>query len=126
MASQKSGMATAMLEPTVTPRSRSVPWCSPEMIPAGSPMRMAMNMPPAATLSVTGNRAAIPDATVSWLNSEFPRFPPSAALSQFQYWAKKPSFRCSCAVIFAISAGVALVPPARAMAGLPGMMRMSE
>ena len=29
-------------------------------------------------------------------------------------------------MILAISAGVALVPPARAMAGLPGMMRMSE
>ena len=83
-------------------------------------------MPPAATLSVTGNRAAMPDATVSLLNSEFPRLPPRAALSQFQYWAKKPSFKCSWAVILAISAGVALVPPARAMAGFPGMMRISE
>ena len=83
-------------------------------------------MPPAATHRVTGKRAAMPDATVSLLKREFPRFPCSAALSQIQYWAKKPSFRWSCAVILAISAGVALVPPARATAGLPGMIRMSE
>ena len=83
-------------------------------------------MPPAATLRVTGKRAAMPEATVSLLKRELPRFPCSAALSQFQYWAKKPSFRWSCVVILAISAGVALVPPARAMAGLPGMIRMSE
>jgi len=43
-----------------------------------------MIMPPAATLNVTGNLAEIPEATVSWLNSELPRFPPRAALSQFQ------------------------------------------
>ena len=42
-------------------------------------------MPPAATLSVTGNRAAIPDSTVSLLKSELPRLPLRAALSQFQY-----------------------------------------
>ncbi len=83
-------------------------------------------MPPTATLSVTGKRAAMPDATVSLLNSELPRFPCRAARSQFQYCAKKPSLRWSCAVILAISAGVALVPPARAMAGLPGMIRISE
>ena len=58
---------------------------------------MATIIPPAATLSVTGKRAAMPDATVSLLNKEFPRFPCSAAFSQIQYWAKKPSFRWSCA-----------------------------
>ena len=85
-----------------------------------------MIMPPAATHSVTGNLAAMPDATVSWLKSEFPRFPRRAALSQFQYCAKNPSFRCSSAVILAISPGVAWVPPAKATAGLPGMIRTSE
>jgi hypothetical protein len=44
-------------------------------------------------LSVTGNRAAIPDDTVSLLKRELPRFPCSASFSQRQYWAKKPSFR---------------------------------
>ena len=34
-----------------------------------------MIMPPTATLSVTGNRAAMPDATVSLLKRELPRFP---------------------------------------------------
>ena len=85
MASQKSGMATAMLEPTVTMRSRAVPWCSPDRMPAGTPIRMATTMPPTATLSVTGKRAAIPDATVSFSNRELPRLPCSAARSQFQY-----------------------------------------
>ena len=32
-------------------------------------------MPPAAMLSVTGKRAAMPEATVSLLNSELPRSP---------------------------------------------------
>ena len=85
MASQKSGMATAMLEPTVTPRSRAVPWCSPATMPDGTPSRMATTMPPAATLRVTGKRTAMPEATVSLLKRELPRFPCSAALSQFQY-----------------------------------------
>ncbi len=96
------------------------------MTPDGTPSRMATIMPPAAMLKVTGKRAAMPDDTVSLLNSEFPRFPCRAAFNQFQYCTKNPSSRWSCLVIWAISAGVALAPPARVMAGLPGRIRMSE
>ena len=48
-------------------------------------MNTATTMPPTATLSVTGKRAAIPDATVSFSNRELPRFPCKAARNQFQY-----------------------------------------
>ena len=96
------------------------------MTPDGTPSRMATIMPPAAMLKVTGKRAAMPDDTVSLLNSEFPRSPWSAAFNQFQYWTKKPWLRWSSLVILAISAGVALAPPARVMAGLPGRIRISE
>ena len=85
-----------------------------------------MTIPPAATAKVTGNLAAMPDVTLSFWNSDWPRLPCTAPLSHRQYWAKKPWLRWSCLVILAISAGVALVPPASATAGLPGMIRMSE
>ena len=57
-ASQKSGMATPRLEPTVTTRSLAVPLRTPAMMPAGMPMMMARSMPPMARERVTGNRAA--------------------------------------------------------------------
>ncbi len=69
---------------------------------------------------VTGNRAAICWLTDWPLESEVPKFPRTAPVSQCQYWTSSGSFRCSCALTRAISAGVALTPPARVTAGSPG------
>ena len=123
-ASQKSGMATPRLEPTVTIRSRALPLCTPATMPAGTPMSTESNMPPTARVSVTGNRMAIPEATL-WpgLNSDSPRFPWMTPLSQRRYCFQYGSLRWSWLVIFATSAGVEWMPPARARAGLPGRMR---
>ncbi len=80
-----------------------------------------MTIPPTATAK--RHREPGGDARVDALVLEQRVGPGSRAthrVSQRQYWAKKPSLRWSCAVILAISAGVALAPPARARAGLPG------
>ena len=69
---------------------------------------------------VTGNRAAICWLTDWPVESEVPRFPRTAPESQCQYWTINGSLRCNCARTRAISAGVALTPPARVTAGSPG------
>ena len=81
-------------------------------------------MPPTARLKVTGNRVAMPEATL-WpgLNSESPRSPWITPLSQRRYCFQEGSFRWSWRVILATSAGVEWIPPASVRAGLPGMIR---
>ncbi len=69
---------------------------------------------------VTGNRAAICWLTDWPLESEVPKFPCTAPVSQCQYWTINGSLRCSCALTRAISAGVAVTPPASVTAGSPG------
>ena len=64
IASQKSGMAIPVLDPMVATRSLDVPGRVPAMIPAGSPMRMETTNPPRASDRVSGNRPAMPEATL--------------------------------------------------------------
>ncbi len=82
-------------------------------------------MPPAAMAMVTGKWTRMPEATLelgtlAGVNREWPRFPRRAWLSHSQYWAKKPSFRCSCRRMWATVEALAWIPPARVRAGSPG------
>ncbi len=56
---------------------------------------MAITIPPTAKVTVTGNRCAIPEATVWCWNKEEPRFPWSNWLSQRRYCRQNGSLRCS-------------------------------
>ncbi len=77
-------MATPRLLPTVTTRSVAERGLIPAAMPVGTPITMATNIPPTATLKVTGNRTAMPEATLWFWNNEFPRWPWSTPDSQFQ------------------------------------------
>ena len=92
----------------------------PDTMPRGIPT-MRETMAEATTRpKVTGNRAAICWLTDWPVESEVPKFPCSAPESQCQYWTSKGSLRWSWARTRAISAGVALTPPASVTAGSPG------
>ena len=120
MASQKLGRAKPSVEKLRAPVSRLPPGRTPDRMPMGMPT-MSDTMAEATTRpKVTGNRMAICWLTDWPVESEVPRFPRIAPKSQCQYWTIKGSLRCNCARTLAISAGVALTPPARVTAGSPG------
>ena len=87
---------------------------------------MATSMPPTATLKVTGNRAAMPDATVSLLKRELPRLPLSAAFNQFQILGEETLVQVELGGDLGNLRGGRLGPSGECVAGLPGMMRMSQ
>ena len=69
---------------------------------------------------VTGKRWAICWLTDCPVESDVPRLPCRAAVSQCQYWTSNGSLRWSWLRTWAMAAGVALSPPAKVTAGSPG------
>lgn len=120
MASQKLGIASPSVEKARAPLSIAPRGRMPERMPSGIPT-ISETIDEATTRpKVIGNRMAIWELTDWPVERDVPKFPWRALVSQCQYWTSSGSLRWSSARTRAISAGVALKPPANVTAGSPG------
>jgi hypothetical protein len=124
--SQKSGIASPMLEKVVMMRSAHPPCLTAARMPSGTPMRIVSTRAPSASDRVTGKRCRIDCMTVSWSKNDVPRSPCTALPSQMPYCCTNGWSRCSSSRAWAMPSGVAFCPPAITRAGSPGRSCDSE
>jgi hypothetical protein len=119
-------MATPTDVPTVMSRSRADPRRTAATIPAGRPMASATVRAPRVSDRVAGMRLPMAPITVRLENSEVPKSPCSAPLTQLQYCSSTGLSRPSRWRVSSICSAVAVSPPASVYAGSPGTRNVSR
>ena len=93
--SQKLGMARPRVEKVRDPASRVPLGRTPDRMPSGMPTTRATMAEATTRPKVTGKRWAICWLTDCPVESDVPRLPCRAAVSQCQYWTSNGSLRWS-------------------------------